>query len=160
LRSLRQTGGQGLVVTALRQALLVALIGVGLVIPHADAHAPVMTDKQKRQMVVKNMEPKEFARYLVNQRWNNSQSQFGCLAQLWGKESAWNYKAKSPTHDYGIPQRHMKHNTAQQIKDFMKDHKVQIRWGLNYIEHRYESPCGALKSWLSRADKNGRGGWY
>ena len=106
------------------------------------------------------MQPKSFARYLVSKRWNDAQKQFGCLAKLWGKESAWNHKAASPTHDYGIPQRHMKHNTQKEIKDFLKDHQGQIRWGLNYIEKRYNTPCGALQSWLSRADKNGRGGWY
>jgi hypothetical protein len=117
-----------------------------------------MTEQQKRQMVVKHMEPKEFARYLVVKRWDKKQ--FTCLAQLWGKESAWNHKAKSATHDYGIPQRHMSHNTKDQIADFLENPRAQIKWGLNYIEHRYDTPCGALKSWLSRADKNGRGGWY
>ena len=119
-----------------------------------------MTEKEKRQMVIRHMEPKTFARYLVSKRWDNPRTQFGCLAKLWGKESAWKHTAKSPTHDYGIPQRHMKHNTKAQINDFLKDPQAQIKWGLNYIEHRYDSPCGALKSWLSRADKNGRGGWY
>ncbi len=113
-----------------------------------------------RKHIVRTMEPKTYAKYLIKKKWNNPNAQFKCVAHLWGKESAWNYKAKSPTHDYGIPQRHMKHNTVKEIADFMKDPQVQIRWGLNYIEHRYDSPCGALKSWLSRADKNGRGGWY
>ena len=113
-----------------------------------------------RMHIVRTMEPKTYAKYLIKKKWKNSDAQYKCVAQLWGKESAWNYKAKSPTHDYGIPQRHMKHNTVTEIADFMKDPQVQIRWGLNYIEHRYDSPCGALKSWLSRADKNGRGGWY
>lgn len=125
----------------------------------AHAHAPVMTEQEKKQFVISQMEPKTFAKYLVKKHWDNPQKQFACLAQLWGKESAWNYKAKSPTHDYGIPQRHMKHNSRAQIQDFLKHPHPQIRWGLNYIKTRYESPCGALQSWLSRS-KNGRGGWY
>ncbi len=119
-----------------------------------------MTKKEKREFVISQMQPKAFARLLVVERWSNAQKQFGCLAKLWGKESAWNHKAKSHTHDYGIPQRHMSHNTLEERKDFLKDPHAQIRWGLNYIEHRYDTPCGALKSWLSRADKNGKGGWY
>lgn len=119
-----------------------------------------MTQEQKKKFVVAHMEPKEFARHLVKRHFDNPKAQFGCLAKLWGKESAWNYKAKSPTHDYGIPQRHMRHNSVKEIADFMKHPHTQIRWGINYIKHRYETPCGALKSWLARADKNGRGGWY
>jgi hypothetical protein len=119
-----------------------------------------MTAKEKQQFVISQMEPKTFAKHLVSKTWRDPQRQFGCLAKLWGKESAWNHKAKSPTHDYGIPQRHMKHNTKAQIQGFLKNPQAQIKWGLNYIQHRYESPCGALKSWLSRADENGRGGWY
>jgi hypothetical protein len=119
-----------------------------------------MTVKEKRQFVISQMKPKEYAHHLIKREWSNADRQFTCLKTLWGKESAWNHKAKSATHDYGIPQRHMKHNNAKQIRDFLKDPQSQIRWGLGYIKHRYDSPCGALKTWLSRADKNGRGGWY
>ena len=134
-------------------------MSVGFVISSAHAHAPVMTKAEKRQFVIDQMEPKTFARYLVGKHFEDQRRQFGCLAKLWGKESAWNYKAKSPTHDYGIPQRHMKHNTPEQIADFMEHPHTQIRWGLGYIIHRYDSPCKALKTWLSRGE-NGRGGWY
>lgn len=119
-----------------------------------------MTPKQKHEFVIAQMKPKQYARHLVEKHFDQPQKQFGCLAHLWGKESAWNYKAKSPSHDYGIPQRHMSHNNAKQIADFMKHPHAQIDWGINYIKHRYQTPCGALKSWLSRADKNGKGGWY
>lgn len=132
---------------------------VGFVIGPAQAHAPLMTQQEKRTFLIAHMEPKDYARHLVKKNWNNADKEFKCLAYLWGKESAWNYKAKSPTHDYGIPQRHMRHNTPKQIRDFLSHPHPQIQWGLNYIKTRYESPCGALQSWLSRS-KNGRGGWY
>jgi hypothetical protein len=119
-----------------------------------------MTLKQKKQFVISQMPPKSYARMLVVRHFKQPDRQFKCLAHLWGKESAWNYRAKSPTHDYGIPQRHMSRNTRAQIADFMKHPHVQIDWGIGYIKHRYKTPCGALDSWLSRADKNGRGGWY
>ena len=119
-----------------------------------------MSAKERQQFMVEQLSPKQFARHLVAKRWKDDQKQFRCLAHLWGKESAWNYKAKSPTHDYGIPQRHMRHNSPEQIKDFLKNHRVQIKWGLNYILTRYESPCGALQFWLAKAGPDGRGGWY
>jgi hypothetical protein len=81
-------------------------------------------------------------------------NQFGCLAKLWGKESAWNYKAVNKrTHDHGIPQRHMSHNTVAQRKAFLSDPVAQINWGLKYIDHRYDTPCRALDFWK-------RNNWY
>lgn len=133
---------------------------VGLAIPHAQAHAPQPNEKQFREQILPFLEPKQYARYLVEKHWSNSAAEYKCLAALWGKESAWNFKAKSKTHDYGIPQRHMSQNSAAEIKDFMNSPRAQIRWGITYIKSRYETPCGALKSWLSRANKNGKGGWY
>ena len=119
-----------------------------------------MTPDQKQEFLVAQMPPKTYAKFLIKDRYSDSSKQYRCLAALWGKESAWNYRAKSPTHDYGIPQRHMKHSTPEEIRDFMRHPHIQIKWGLGYVEHRYQTPCGALKKWLSRADKNGRGGWY
>lgn len=158
LRSLYEGGGGSKIVLAARY-LSVALIGVGIVLVPGYANAPVMTPAQKHEFVVAKMPPKDYARYLLEQEHPDPRKQFGCLAQLWGKESAWNYQAKSPTHDYGIPQRHMKHNTAKEIYQFMKHPHTQIRWGLGYIAHRYKSPCGALAAWISRSN-NGKGGWY
>lgn len=134
-------------------------MGVGLVIP-AHSHAPVMTPAQKKQFVISQMPPKTYARHLVAKEFPGADRQFKCLATLWGKESAWRYTAKSPSHDYGIPQRHMSHNTKKQIADFLAHPHPQIEWGIGYIKSRYKTPCNALHSWLSRADKNGRGGWY
>jgi hypothetical protein len=126
----------------------------------AQAQAPVMTIKQKQAWIISQMDPKSYARHLIKAQHRDPETQYRCLAALWGKESAWNHKAKSPTHDYGIPQRHMSHNTPAQIRDFLKDPHAQVRWGLTYIESRYKTPCGALRTWLSRANKNGKGGWY
>lgn len=80
-------------------------------------------------------------------------TQYKCLNWVWGKESAWNYKAVSPTNDHGIPQRNMPNHTKAEKIAFLKDPIKQIEWGLGYIEHRYDTPCGA------RAFKE-RNGWY
>lgn len=79
--------------------------------------------------------------------------QYACLNWVWGKESAWNYKAVSPTNDHGIPQRNMPNATKAEKIAFLKDPIGQIEWGLGYIEHRYGSPCEA------RSFKE-RYGWY
>ena len=76
-----------------------------------------------------------------------SSKQWSCLSKLWGKESAWNYKAVGPTNDHGIPQRHMSKNTKKEIHAFQSDPVKQINWGLNYIDSRYSSPCGAWSFW-------------
>ncbi len=97
---------------------------------------------------------KDYARGQVSER------QFKCLEKLWTKESNWRANAKSRTHDMGIPQRHMRHNTKAQQRDFLSDPLAQVDWGLGYIAHRYGTPCQALSVWMSRADDRGVGGWY
>lgn len=105
------------------------------------------------QMKTKVLQPKDYAAYQAVKKYKWGKAQQKCLRALWGKESAWNFKAKSPTKDYGIPQRHMSHNTVAQIKDFLKHPHPQIDWGLNYIQSRYGSPCAAWKFHL-------KNNWY
>jgi hypothetical protein len=65
--------------------------------------------------------------------------QYSCLSKLYGKESAWNPKARNGSH-YGIPQ-----GKSQYLATL--DGYGQVRWGLSYIEHRYSTPCNALDHW-------------
>ena len=126
--------------------LLVAVLTVGLfAITPTKAQSPVLT----KSMTLKTLLPKQYAKVLVMEKWE-SKAEFTCLARLWGKESAWNYKAKSPTNDYGIPQRNMPRATKAQIAKFLANHTVQIDWGVGYIKHRYGSPCEAWKFWERR----------
>ena len=69
-------------------------------------------------------------------RLDNTQ-QYKCLAILYGKESAWNDKAVNGSH-YGIPQ-----GRSEYLKTATK--YEQVDWGLAYIEHRYGTPCAALR---------------
>jgi hypothetical protein len=105
------------------------VIGISLFLPMASAVPATIDPKQSA---------KEFARSMIS-----SNKEWGCLARLYGKESAWNYKAKNGSH-YGIPQgrsKYLKTATAQE----------QVIWGLNYINHRYEGkPCNAWKHWQQR----------
>ena len=76
-------------------------------------------------------------------RWNTTQQQ--CLVKLWTRESHWNYKAhnyRSGAH--GIPQAFPAIKMESIGPDWRTNPVTQIRWGLNYIDNRYKSPCRAL----------------
>ena len=92
-------------------------------------------------------DPKKYAYQTALKEYGWGKIQQKCLGILWGKEAAWDYTAKSLTDDYGIPQRHMRYNTIEQINDFMESPLIQIDWGLNYIKVRYGSPCQAWDFW-------------
>ncbi len=76
-------------------------------------------------------------------KWNKSQE--ACLVKLWTKESHWNYKAhnyRSGAH--GIAQSYPAIKMESVGLDWRTNPVTQIRWGLNYIDKRYGSPCKAL----------------
>ncbi|MFG1911788.1 hypothetical protein [Kribbella sp. NPDC048928] len=97
--------------------------------------------------------PKEVAMNLLpDHGW--SQSQFSCLEKLWTKESHWKVSADNPTSTaYGIPQALPGNRMAAYGSDWRTNPVVQIKWGLDYIEATYGSPC---KAWSHSQAK----GWY
>lgn len=78
------------------------------------------------------------------------EDQFTCLVQLWQRESGWRVNAANPSGAYGIPQALP---GSKMGAGWQTDAKVQINWGLGYIQGRYQTPCGA---W---AHSNATG-WY
>jgi len=84
-----------------------------------------------------SMTPKQYAYYSLNDL-----KQYKCLASLYGKESAWNYRAYNKSSGtVGIPQgKSVWLLTATPIQ--------QPEWGLRYIKHRYSTPCKAYAHWL------------
>jgi len=136
-------------IRALKLYLVVYLTAVlTFLAPHSPTKSPALT--QVAEVVEQPPTPREYAFQTAYSFYGWGKSEQKCLGILWGKESAWNYEAKSSTHDYGIPQRHMRNNTQKQIADFMESPFSQIDWGLNYIKSRYGSPCEAWKFWQSR----------
>jgi hypothetical protein len=83
-----------------------------------------------------SMTPKQYAYYSLNDL-----TQYKCLATLYGKESAWNYKAYNKSSGtVGIPQgKSVWLLTATPIQ--------QVEWGLRYIKARHSTPCKALDHW-------------
>ena len=97
-------------------------------------------------------DPKSIASALMSS-YGWSGSQFGCLVNLWNKESGWRVNAYNPSGAYGIPQALPGSKMASAGPDWQTNPETQIKWGLGYIEDRYGSPCGA---WAHSESYN----WY
>jgi hypothetical protein len=69
--------------------------------------------------------------------------QFACLVSLFNRESHWNVYAANPSGAYGIPQALPGSKMASAGADWQTNPRTQIAWGLNYIQGRYLTPCGA-----------------
>jgi len=68
---------------------------------------------------------------------------FGCLLDLWNRESGWVYDAENASGAYGIPQALPGSKMASAGPDWQTNPATQIEWGLGYIKQLYGNPCGA-----------------
>ncbi|WP_353813872.1 hypothetical protein [Agromyces sp. SYSU T00266] len=94
------------------------------------------------------------ARDLMASMYGWGDDQFGCLVDLWNKESGWNVYAQNPSSGaYGIPQALPGDKMATAGADWATNAATQITWGLGYIAGRYGTPCGAWSHSVSV-------GWY
>lgn len=85
---------------------------------------------------------------LATYGWSADQMQ--CLQTLWTKESDWTTTATNASSGaYGIVQSLPAEKMASAGADYITNYRTQINWGLNYIQERYQSPCGALNFHLS-----------
>lgn len=81
-------------------------------------------------------------RRLKDYGWEDGQ--FDCLDKLWTRESGWRWDAENPSSGaYGIPQSLPGGKMASAGQDWKTNAATQIKWGLGYIQQRYQSPCGA-----------------
>jgi len=121
---------------AKRIARLVAIvIGISLCLPMSHASSGS----------IEAIKPKDFIRMSMDK------TQAVCLIKLYGKESAFNPYAignlSGKYHTYGIPQ-------LKNAIIYDKSPIEQIRYGLKYIDHRYDGDtCKAWSHWL-------RKGWH
>jgi hypothetical protein len=115
---------------------------------------PMEQVSMAQQMPTKRLTSKQYAQGQLTVK------NYKCLAVLYGKESAWNWKAvgnlTGTKRVYGIPQGKSEFlKTATPLQ--------QIDWGLRYIGHRYgytrtiegmqPNTCKALNHWK-------RKGWH
>ncbi|GAA3642573.1 lytic transglycosylase domain-containing protein [Streptomyces sp. S1A] len=74
--------------------------------------------------------------------------QFQCFSSIVERESGWNYKAQNPSSGaYGLVQALPGSKMASAGADWQTNPATQIKWGLNYMNDRYGSPCGAWEFW-------------
>jgi hypothetical protein len=119
-----------------RGAACGVLVAIGialLLVPRAGSSESV----QQKEYI----DYKTYALYLLDFNYK----EYVCLLKLYGKESAWNPLAKNGSHN-GIPQGRSEWLATQ-------DGWSQVRWGLDYIGHRYGEPCIALDHWRTK-------GWH
>ena len=68
---------------------------------------------------------------------------FGCLVDIWNRESGWRYDAENASGAYGIPQALPGSKMASAGADWQTNPATQIKWGLGYIKSIYGDPCKA-----------------
>lgn len=74
--------------------------------------------------------------------------QFQCFSNIVDHESDWNYKAVNPSSGaYGMFQALPGSKMSSVGADWRTNPATQIKWGLNYMNERYGSPCDAWSFW-------------
>ncbi|CAM5229664.1 lytic transglycosylase domain-containing protein [Streptomyces xanthochromogenes] len=74
--------------------------------------------------------------------------QFQCFSNIVNNESSWNYRATNGS-AYGLVQALPGSKMSSVGSDWQSNPATQIKWGLNYMNQRYGSPCGAWSFWQS-----------
>ncbi|MGW7264155.1 aggregation-promoting factor C-terminal-like domain-containing protein [Streptomyces sp. NPDC054842] len=75
-------------------------------------------------------------------------AQFQCFSNIVDHESSWNYKAVNASSGaYGLFQALPGSKMSSVGSDWQTNPATQIKWGLNYMDSRYGSPCEAWTFW-------------
>ncbi|MFJ5549621.1 transglycosylase SLT domain-containing protein [Streptomyces sp. NPDC093225] len=78
--------------------------------------------------------------------------QFQCFSNIVNHESTWNYRAVNPSSGaYGLVQALPASKMSSAGADWRTNPATQIKWGLNYMNERYGSPCGAWSFWQANS---------
>lgn len=99
---------------------------------------------------VKRSTARALGRHLADNRgWDGRQ--WRCLDNLWKAESNWRPRANNGSSGaYGIPQALPGHKMSSHGRDWRLSARTQIRWGLKYIDARWNTPCGAYGHFQNR----------
>ncbi|MEU8932141.1 transglycosylase SLT domain-containing protein [Streptomyces sp. NPDC048409] len=80
--------------------------------------------------------------------------QFQCFSNIVSHESGWNYRAVNASSGaYGLFQALPGSKMSSVGADWQTNPATQIKWGLNYMNSRYGSPCEAWSFWQANS-------WY
>jgi hypothetical protein len=80
--------------------------------------------------------------------------QFQCFSNIVDHESSWNYHAVNASSGaYGLFQALPASKYSSAGSDWQTNPATQIKWGLNYMNNRYGSPCEAWSFWQANS-------WY
>jgi hypothetical protein len=79
--------------------------------------------------------------------------QFQCFSNIVDHESSWNYRAVNASSGaYGLVQALPGGKMASAGADWQTNPATQIKWGLNYMNVRYGSPCDAWSYWQANGN--------
>lgn len=80
--------------------------------------------------------------------------QWQCFSNIVNHESSWNYRAVNASSGaYGLFQALPGSKMSSVGSDWQTNPATQIKWGLNYMNERYGSPCDAWSFWQANS-------WY
>ena len=128
------------------EQLLLALFGFTPESPDEKPRAVVIVSKSRSYI--------DYAEIKIN-----NDKQFKCFDELMQRESSWRTKKNPELADnprssaYGIPQALPGSRMRSAGHDWATNPITQIKWALNYISERYDTPCKALLH-------HDRKGWY
>ncbi|MEV6975838.1 transglycosylase SLT domain-containing protein [Kitasatospora sp. NPDC093806] len=113
----------------------------------ADAQAAASRSQERSALNSKPVysgSPREIAAQIV------PAGQLQCFNNIVSRESSWNVTATNPSSGaYGLVQALPGSKMASAGSDWRTNPVTQIKWGLDYMNSRYGSPCGAWAFWQS-----------
>lgn len=111
----------------------------------SDEIAQVSLESSQIEMARTTDGAQTVAKQIMDTEYSWNSGQFGCLKTLWTHESHWNYKAHNYSSGaHGIAQALPAEKMSVIADDWRTNPLTQIRWGLRYIDIRYDTPCKAL----------------
>jgi len=98
--------------------------------------------------------PRDIAKQILKNKYDYGSDQYQCFNNIIIRESNWDINATNASSGaYGIPQSLPGSKMASVGDDWRTNPATQITWGIEYMQDRYGSPCGA---WGFKSSH----GWY
>ncbi|MGW0753872.1 aggregation-promoting factor C-terminal-like domain-containing protein [Streptomyces sp. NPDC002587] len=121
----------------------------------AEADAKAKREREEKEQIASRSAARDAGDFAVQSSYTVAQvkaiaqqmvpaGQFQCFSNIVNAESTWNYKAvNSSSGAYGLVQALPGSKMSSAGADWRTNPATQIKWGLNYMNERYGSPCGA-----------------